>query len=65
MNVALSIFVFCTAVLATGCSQTAGRDIKTDTNISAETNFQLNNSNSEQGITSSDKADNSTSTKGD
>lgn len=60
MNV-LSMFIFCVATLGfTACSQTAGGDISTDTNISPTTNFQFNSNAGQQGI-GSDRSENNNS----
>lgn len=48
MNYVLSAVVFCLAL--TGCSQKAGGDISTNTEISPTTNFQLDSDFKRQGI---------------
>lgn len=56
MNYVLSAMVFCLAI--SGCSQTAGGDISTSTEISPTTNFQLNSANGQQSVSSGDSTDN-------
>lgn len=65
MNYALSILVFCMAVATTACSQTAGGDIRTDTNISPTTNFQLNSENGQQRFEVGGSSDTQNTDKGE
>lgn len=65
MNYALSIIVFSMALASTACSQTAGGDIRTDTNISPTTNFQLNSENGQQRVEVGGSADSQNTDKGE
>ena len=65
MNYVLSAMVFCLAI--SGCSQEAGRDISTVTEVKPTTNFQLNSANGQQSVSSGDISNNErdTNSKGE
>lgn len=57
------VFVAMLAMVFTACSQTAGGDLSTTTQINPQTNFQLNSESGSQGFQGVDSTDNERNTK--